>query len=172
MTSAHTVRISCTLNGKSVSDDIAPQQLLVHWLRDRHGLQGCRVACQRGVCGACTVLINEEPVASCSAFAFQADGHSITTIEGMSTAAATAGERPALHAIQQSFLDHGAFQCGYCTSGMVMLTAAMLLDTPRPDEATVREWISSNVCRCTGYGQILEAVHDAAQRCQSSVTKS
>jgi aerobic carbon-monoxide dehydrogenase small subunit len=109
------------------------------------------------VCGSCTVLVDGTPVAACSKFAFQIDGSRVTTVEGL-------GAGGALDPVQQAFVDNAAFQCGYCTSGMILLSKALLAHDPDPDRATIVEWLSSNVCRCTGYTQIIAAVEDAARR--------
>ena len=151
------IQIQFALNGNAHSTSVAPQRTLIDYLRDSLGLTGAKLGCSRGVCGACTVLVDGQPVASCSMFAFQADGTSVTTIEGISTA-------QGLDPIQQAFADHAGFQCGYCTPGMVLLTRALLAAHPNPDRATIVEWLSSNVCRCTGYAQIIAAVEAAAKR--------
>ena len=126
-------------------------------LRDRCGTHGVKVACSRAVCGACTVLIDGRPGASCALFAYQAEGATIETIEGLA-----GPEGP--HPIQQAFAEHAAFQCGYCTSGMIMLAAGLLRRDPDPDRDTILRTVSSNVCRCTGYAMIVEAIVDAARR--------
>ena len=151
------IQIQFALNGNAHSTSVAPQRTLIDYLRDSLGLTGAKLGCSRGVCGACTVLVDGQPVASCSMFAFQADGTSVTTIEGVATA-------QGLDPIQQAFADHAGFQCGYCTPGMVLLTRALLAAHPNPDRATIVEWLSSNVCRCTGYAQIIAAVEAAAKR--------
>jgi carbon-monoxide dehydrogenase small subunit len=151
------VEIDFTLNGEPAHDHVAPNVMLVDHLRQTHRLTGAKIGCGRGVCGACTVLIDGTPVASCSTFAFQVDGATVTTIEGVARG-------NALDPVQQAFVDNAAFQCGYCTSGMILLTKALLARHPEPDRATIIDWLSSNVCRCTGYAQIIAAVEDAAQR--------
>jgi carbon-monoxide dehydrogenase small subunit len=145
------------LNGKKQTLNVSSSLTLVELLRVHYGLTGAKVACSQAVCGSCTVIVDGRPVASCARFAFQIDGSEIVTIEGLS------GDPAALHPIQQSFLSCGAFQCGYCTSGMIMLAKALLDEEPDPDPADVREWMSSNICRCTGYEQILEAVMQAGR---------
>ena len=144
-----------TLNGAQHARRVAVERTAADLLRDELRLTGTRIGCSRGVCGACTVLVDGQPAATCSLFAFQLHGCSVLTIEGLAQ-----GEQ--LHPVQQAFIDQGAFQCGYCTSGMVLLTQALLEQHPRPDRATISEWISSNVCRCTGYAQIIDAVEQAA----------
>ena len=143
------------LNGAQHARRVPVERTAADLLRDELRLTGTRIGCSRGVCGACTVLVDGQPAASCSLFAFQLHGGSVLTIEGLAQ-----GEQ--LHPVQQAFIDQGAFQCGYCTSGMVLLTQALLEQHPRPDRATISEWISSNVCRCTGYAQIIDAVEQAA----------
>lgn len=149
--------LSATINGREHRDRIAPQLMLVDYLRETLDLRGARIGCARGVCGACTVLLDGQPVASCSLFAFQIDGRAVTTIEGLA-------QGDTLDPVQQAFIDHAAFQCGYCTGGMILLVKAMLTENPHPDRATIVDWLSSNVCRCTGYAQIIAAVEDLVAR--------
>ena len=151
------IAISFELNGEKRRAAVAPNLLLVDYLRDHEQLKGAKIGCSRGVCGSCTVLVDGTPVAACSKFAFQIDQASVITVEGLAQ-----GDR--LDPVQQAFIDHAAFQCGYCTSGMILLTKALLSQHANPDRATIIEWLSSNVCRCTGYSQIIAAVEDAAQR--------
>jgi aerobic carbon-monoxide dehydrogenase small subunit len=151
------IAISFDLNGERKQAAVAPNMLLVDYLRDHEQLKGAKIGCSRGVCGSCTVLINGTPVAACSKFAFQIDETKVTTVEGLA-------DGDTLDPVQQAFVDNAAFQCGYCTSGMILLTKALLTQHANPDRATVVEWLSSNVCRCTGYAQIIAAVEDAAQR--------
>ena len=143
------------LNGKDCAVEVPANLPLISLLRDVCTTTGTKLSCARGVCGSCTVLIDGVPGASCSLFAFHADGAELTTIEGL----AADGQ---LHPIQEAFARKSAFQCGYCTGGMILLTKALLDRNPNPDSAEVAEWISSNVCRCTGYSLIVEAVLDAA----------
>ena len=150
------IAIELELNGEIRYDVVEANAVLVDYLSATCGLKGARIGCSRGVCGACTVLVDGRPVASCSMFAFQADGAVVTTIEGLESQ----GE---LDPIQQAFIDNAAFQCGYCTSGMILLTKA-------PDRATIIDWISSNVCRCAGYPQIIAAVEDAVRRTRGAPT--
>ena len=157
------IPIRFALNGKASAASVAPQRTLIDHLRDSLGLTGAKLGCSRGVCGACTVLVDGQPVASCSMFAFQVDGTAVTTIEGI------AGPQ-GLDPVQQAFADHAGFQCGYCTPGMVLLTHALLATHPQPDRDTIVEWLSSNVCRCTGYAQIIAAVEDAAKRLAAKKT--
>ena len=151
------IAIEYDLNGRICTDTVAPHSVLIDHLRDHCDLKGAKIGCSRGVCGACTVLIDGRPVAACSVFTFQIDGAAVTTIEGLSVDGK-------LDPVQQAFIDSAAFQCGYCTAGMILLTKALLANNPTPDRAEIVDWLSSNVCRCTGYAQIIAAVEDAAQR--------
>lgn len=151
------IAITFDLNGERKHAIVAPNTLLVDYLREAEQLKGAKIGCSRGVCGSCTVLIDGVPVAACSKFAFQIDETSVVTIEGLAK-----GDQ--LDPVQQAFVDNTAFQCGYCTSGMILMTKALLTQNSSPDRATIIDWLSSNVCRCTGYAQIIAAVEDAAQR--------
>lgn len=151
------ISIQFTLNDVDRQAVVPANMLLVDFLREREQLKGAKIGCSRGVCGSCTVLIDGTPVAACSTFAFQANGRSVLTVEGLARGGA-------LDPVQQAFIDNAAFQCGYCTSGMILMTKALLAENKTPDRATIVEWLSSNVCRCTGYAQIIAAVEDAARR--------
>jgi carbon-monoxide dehydrogenase small subunit len=155
MTVPALVEVAFTLNGRQRSFTVATDRVLADVLREQFGLKGCKIACDAAVCGACTVLVNHAPAAACSTFAFEADGTEVTTIEGL-------GEPFAPHPLQQVFLERDAFQCGFCTPGMILTVEALLREHPDPDEATIREWLSGNICRCTGYQMIVEAVQAAA----------
>jgi carbon-monoxide dehydrogenase small subunit len=133
-------------------------RILIEMLQEDLYLYGTRLSCNQAMCGACTVLIDGQPVASCSTFAFEADGARVETVEGLAKADSE------LHAIQEAFVERKAFQCGFCTSGMLMTVKALLQEHDRPDPDTVKRWLSGNVCRCTGYKMILEAVEAAAVR--------
>jgi carbon-monoxide dehydrogenase small subunit len=146
--------ISLMVNGAPRNFEVASSTVLADVLCDTFGLQGCKVACDQGVCGACTVLVDGHPVAACSSFAFVSDGCSITSVEGLS-------QDGVLHAVQTSFLENSAFQCGFCTSGMILSIVALLRTHPEPDDETIRDWLGGNVCRCTGYRAIVEAVRRA-----------
>jgi carbon-monoxide dehydrogenase small subunit len=148
------VAISLTLNGKAQKLAVAPNVTLADLLRESFALTGCKVGCDEGVCGACTVIVDGAPVSACNTFAFSVDGRSVTTIEGLAAAGT-------LHRVQQAFLDSGAFQCGFCTSGMILSIATLLAREPKPDEATIRDWLAGNICRCTGYRQIRDAIERA-----------
>jgi aerobic carbon-monoxide dehydrogenase small subunit len=143
--------ISLEVNGESIEYDVPARRLLVHFLRDDLGLTGTHVGCDTGNCGACTVHVDGEAVKSCMLLAVQADGSSITTIEGV----AADGE---LTPLQKAFNEHHALQCGYCTPGMLMSAAALLERNPRPSEEEVRIAIQGNICRCTGYVNIVDAI--------------
>ena len=150
-----TIRV--TINGRLYEEDVEPRILLSHFLRENIGLTGTHVGCVVGECGACSILLDDKLVKSCLHFAVQADGCEVTTIEGL----AKDGE---LSAIQEAFVKHYALQCGYCTPGMVMASHALLRDHPNPDEAEIRKALAGNLCMCTGYVQIVEAVKDAAEK--------
>ncbi|HEY7611312.1 MAG TPA: (2Fe-2S)-binding protein [Alphaproteobacteria bacterium] len=154
---AEIIAISLTLNGRAHSARVAPQMMLADFLRDACGLTGTKIGCDQATCGACTVLVDGAPLAACATFAWQIDGCTVTTIEGLATNAA-------LDPVQEAFKAKSAFQCGYCTPGMILLAKALLAANPSPDHAAIRDWISANVCRCTGYQMIVEAVEDAARR--------
>jgi carbon-monoxide dehydrogenase small subunit len=150
--------IAFTLNGTERRIDAEDQVLLIELVRDL-GLVGTKLSCDTQVCGACTVLLDGRPVSSCTTLAIEADGRRVETIEGLASG-------NTLHPIQQAFIDRFAFQCGYCTPGMIMAAKALLAETPHPDAAAVRHWMEGNICRCTGYGSIVEAVLDAADPAQ------
>ena len=148
-------RITVKVDGSSFTDDVEPRTLLVHYLREQLGKTGTVVGCDTGNCGACTVHLDGRSVKSCSLFAVQADGHEVTTIEGL----ATNGQ---LHPMQQAFHENHALQCGYCTPGMIMQSLDLLADNPNPSEDEVRLGLEGNLCRCTGYQNIVKAVRAAA----------
>ena len=150
MSQLHT--ISLTVNGKVQRCTVEPRTTLVDLLREQLALTGTHVGCEHGVCGACSVLLDGEPVRSCCMFAVQADGQSVTTVEGLAPA------RDQLSKIQDAFCEKHALQCGYCTPGMLVACSALLQEHPHPTQAQVREAISGNLCRCTGYQQIVDAV--------------
>ena len=148
-------RISTTVDGVLYEDDVEPRLLLVHYLRDRLGRTGTPVGCDTSNCGACTVHFDGKAVKSCTVLAVQADGHEVTTIQGL----AADGE---WHPLQKSFHECHALQCGYCTPGMIMAAADLLRDNPNPSEDEIREGLEGNLCRCTGYQHIVDAVQQAA----------
>jgi carbon-monoxide dehydrogenase small subunit len=150
------VRINVNVDGVSYSDDVEPRTLLVQYLREQLGKTGTVVGCDTTNCGACTVHLDGRSVKSCTMFAVQADGHDVTTIEGL----ATNGD---LHAMQQAFHENHALQCGFCTPGMIMQSIDLLKENPSPDEAAVRHGLEGNLCRCTGYQNIVKAVLAASK---------
>jgi aerobic carbon-monoxide dehydrogenase small subunit len=145
------VRVRLSVNGENQEHEIEPRLLLVHYLREVVGLTGTNVGCDTSSCGACTVLMDGESVKSCTVLAVQADGTEVTTIEGMA-------RDGVMHPIQEAFREHHALQCGYCTPGMVMAAASLLEEHRDPTEAEVREGLEGNLCRCTGYHNIVKAV--------------
>ncbi len=147
--------VTLTVNGTQHTHDVEPRMLLVHHLRDVVGLTGTNVGCDTSSCGACTVLVNGESVKSCTMLAVQADGQEVTTIEGLADGAT-------LHPMQQAFHENHALQCGYCTPGMVMAAVSLLEEVPNPSEEDVRLGLEGNLCRCTGYHNIVKAVLAAA----------
>jgi len=150
------VKVSMTINGEVREHDVEPRLLLVHYIREVAGLTGTNVGCDTSSCGACTVLINGESVKSCTVLAVQASGDSITTIEGLADPDGT------MHPMQQAFHENHGLQCGYCTPGMVLAAVSLLQENPSPDERQVREGLEGNLCRCTGYHNIVKAVLAAA----------
>jgi carbon-monoxide dehydrogenase small subunit len=144
-------RLRFTVNGQPVSLSVSPQRLLVDVLREDLGLTGTKKGCGSGDCGACTVILERRPVNSCLVFAWEVDGKEVTTIEGLSQA----GE---LHPLQSAFVEYGAIQCGYCTPGMILTAKALLDENPHPSEEEVKQAIAGNVCRCTGYYKIIQAI--------------
>ena len=152
MTTQH---VTVTVNGEVREADVEPRLLLVHLLRDTFGLTGTHVGCDTSHCGACTVHLDGRSAKSCTVLAVQADGATVTTIEGMSSGAA-------LHPLQQAFWDQHGLQCGFCTPGMIMQAAWLLGENPEPTEGEIREGIAGNLCRCTGYVNIVKAIQQAA----------
>jgi carbon-monoxide dehydrogenase small subunit len=148
--------ISLTINGKRHETEVEPRLLLAYFLRDRLGLTGTNVGCDTSSCGACTVLLDGESVKSCTVLAVQADGAEVTTIEGLA-----AGD--GLHPVQQAFHEQHGLQCGYCTPGFVMATVSLLKENPNPTEAEIRHALEGNLCRCTGYHNIVRSVEAAAR---------
>ncbi len=148
--------VTMTVNGKVRRGDVEPRLLLVHFLRENLLLTGAHVGCDTSQCGACTVLVDGRSVKACTVFAVQAEGAEITTIEGL------AGKDGTLHPLQEGFWAEHGLQCGYCTPGMIMSAANLLSDNPSPTEQQIREGISGNLCRCTGYQHIVNAIQHAA----------
>jgi aerobic carbon-monoxide dehydrogenase small subunit len=151
------IAITVTVNGRDYVEQVPPRLLLSDFLRHRLGLTGTHVGCEHGVCGACTVLLDGAAVRACLLLAVQADGTRITTVEGL----APEGER--LHPVQEAFREMHALQCGFCTPGFLLSVIDLLRATPRPDDATIRRTLAGNLCRCTGYQNIVRAVRRAAE---------
>jgi carbon-monoxide dehydrogenase small subunit len=150
------VSISVTVNGRNYQEEVEPRLLLVDFLRDVLGLTGTHVGCDTSGCGACTIAVNGKAVKSCTLLAVQADGASVTTIEGLANGAD-------LHPMQEAFREHHGLQCGFCTPGMVMSAVDLASQNPDPSEHEVREWLEGNLCRCTGYHNIVKAVQAGAR---------
>lgn len=150
------VHISVEVNGKTYERDVEPRLLLVHFLRDVLGLTGTNVGCETSLCGACTVLLDGKTVKSCTQLAVQADGAHVTTVEGLK-------KNGKLHPVQEAFWEEHGLQCGYCTPGMIMATIGLLEENPSPDEGEIRQALKGNLCRCTGYHNIVKAVQRASQ---------
>ncbi len=148
--------LSISVNGRVRSDEVEPRLLLVHYLRERLGLRGVRVGCDTSSCGACGVLVDGRAIKSCTMFAIQADGTEVLTVEGLAV-----GEE--LHPLQESFWAEHALQCGFCTSGFIMAVYALLAENPAPTSDEVKRAISGNLCRCTGYVNIVRAIESAAE---------
>jgi carbon-monoxide dehydrogenase small subunit len=151
------MQVTVNVNGTEHGADVEPRLLLVHLLRESLGLTGTHIGCDTSNCGACTVLLDGRPVKSCTMFAVQADGHDVTTVEGLP-------EGGALHPIQDAFKQEHGLQCGFCTPGMMLVGKALLDENPSPSDDEVRWAISGNICRCTGYMNIVKAVQAAGQR--------
>ena len=151
------MKISVSVNGVPQERDVEPRTLLVHFLREQLGLTGTHIGCETTICGACTVHLDGRAVKSCTLFAVQVDGRNVTTVEGL------AKDAEHLHPVQTGFWEEHGLQCGYCTPGMIMTTSALLAENPNPSEAEIRHAIEGNICRCTGYQQIVNAVQHAAR---------
>lgn len=154
------MKITLTINGKKYEEDVEPRLLLVHFIRERAGLTGTHIGCESSICGACTVLVDGKSVKSCTLLAVQASGADLTTVEGLSTN----GE---LHPVQEGFWEKHGLQCGFCTPGMLMSACELLKHQPDPTEAQIRQGIEGNLCRCTGYQNIVDAVRYAADKINS-----
>ncbi len=151
-----TQHITVEVNGKTYARDVEPRMLLVHFIRDILGLTGTNIGCETSLCGACTVIMDGQAVKSCTQFAVQADGSSVLTIEGLA-------QNGKLHPIQEAFWEKHGLQCGYCTPGMIMAAYDLLQENPRPTEEEIRYGLEGNLCRCTGYQNIVRAVQAAAE---------
>ena len=162
------VEIQLRINGKQHQSTVEPRLLLVHYLRDVLGLTGTHVGCETSICGACTVLLDGKAVKSCTLLAVQASGSEITTIEGLASnlqkGAGNGGGNGALHAVQEGFWEKHGLQCGFCTPGMILTAVDLLQRNKNPNEAEIRSALSGNLCRCTGYQHIVEAVQYAAKK--------
>ena len=151
-----TIPISFTLNGKLQELEVEPHELLLDVVRDRLGLTGAKRSCDVEVCGACTLLVDGRPLSACTTLAFEVRGRSVLTIEGL----AVDGK---LHPLQQAFINHGGFQCGFCTPGMILASKALLDENPHPSEEELKHFMHGNICRCTGYKKIIESIMAAAK---------
>jgi carbon-monoxide dehydrogenase small subunit len=154
---AQTIPVSLEVNGKTYELEIEPHELLLDVVRDRLGLTGAKRSCDVEVCGACTLLLDGRPVSSCTLPAFEARGKRVETIEGLA-----AGGK--LHPLQESFIEHGGFQCGFCTPGMILAAKALLEEIPDPSDEEIKHFMHGNICRCTGYKKIIESIHAAAEK--------
>jgi carbon-monoxide dehydrogenase small subunit len=151
------VNLELTVNGETLAFSIFPNRTLLEVLREEAGLTGTKEGCGEGACGACTVLLDGKPVRACLTLAVEAGGSAVTTVEGLA-----AGET--LDPLQEAFVEHGSVQCGFCTPGMLMSAKGLLLEDPQPDEKKIRMALSGNICRCTGYAKIVEAVKEASNK--------
>lgn len=147
--------VRTTVNGEPIALEVEPNESLAAFLRDRLRLTGLKVSCGLQICGACTVLLDDRAVSACTVLAVEADGVSVRTVEGLA-------DEGGMSALQRAFVKRGALQCGFCTPGFLMAATELLERVEEPDEATIRRWLSGNICRCTGYRSIVEAVQDAA----------
>lgn len=159
------MRISISINGVKHDADVEPRLLLVHFIRDLAGLTGTHIGCETSICGACTVLMDGKPVKCCAILAVQADGSEITTIEGLA-------DEGRLHPIQEGFWECHGLQCGYCTPGMIMSAYGLLQENPDPTEDEIRHGLEGNLCRCTGYQHIVDAVRHASRQMAAKAVKA
>jgi aerobic carbon-monoxide dehydrogenase small subunit len=159
--------VTLTINGRAYRARVEPRKTLADTIREDCGLTGTHLGCEHGVCGACTILMDGEAVRSCLLFAVQAEGADLRTVEGLAESPAEGGE-PRLHPIQQAFWEHHGLQCGFCTPGFLMTTVAFLRDNPHPTEREIREGLAGNLCRCTGYQNIVKAVAAASRMLPST----
>ena len=154
------IPLSFTLNGRLQEFDVEPHELLLDVVRERLGLTGVKRSCDVQVCGACTLLVDGRPVSACTTLAFEVRGRSVLTIEGLA-------ENGKLHPLQEAFIEHGGFQCGFCTPGMILAAKALLDENPNPTEAELKHFMHGNICRCTGYKKIIESIMAAAKKMRS-----
>ena len=157
-----TIPVSFTLNGRLQEIDVEPNELLLDIVRDRLGLTGAKRSCDVEVCGACTLLVDGRPVSACTTLAFEVRGRSVMTIEGL------AADDGKLHPLQEAFIEHGGFQCGFCTPGMLLASKALLDENPDPTEEELKHFMHGNLCRCTGYKKIIESIMAAAKKMRSA----
>jgi carbon-monoxide dehydrogenase small subunit len=157
MPATPSITVRMRVNGQPVALEIEPREMLLDVVRDRLGLTGAKRSCDLQVCGACTLLLDGVPVSACCTLAYEANGKPVETVEGLS-------QNGELHPIQQAFVDKAAVQCGFCTSGMLLATKALLAETPHPSIEQIKHALAGNLCRCTGYWNIIDAVEDAARR--------
>jgi aerobic carbon-monoxide dehydrogenase small subunit len=162
---AQTIAISFDLNGKNYELDVEPHELLIDLVRERLGLTGVKLSCDVEVCGACTLLVDGHPVSSCTTLAFEVSGKRVETIEGLAT-------KTGLHPLQQAFIEHGGFQCGFCTPGMILAAKALLEENPDPSEEEIKRFMHGNICRCTGYKKIIESIRAAAKKMRPARSRS
>jgi aerobic carbon-monoxide dehydrogenase small subunit len=151
------IALQTTLNGRAVQRNVPDHRTLLDFLRDDLDLTGAKLSCDTQVCGACTVLLDRQPVSACTTLAYEAQGRRVDTIEGLA-------DGDTLHPLQEAFIEHGGLQCGFCTPGMIMAATAMLAEMPQPSVADIKWYMKGNICRCTGYQKIVEAIQDAAGR--------
>jgi aerobic-type carbon monoxide dehydrogenase small subunit (CoxS/CutS family) len=151
------IPVSFTLNGRLQEIDVEPHELLLDVVRERFGLTGVKLSCDVQVCGACTLLVDGRPVSACTTLAFEVRGRSVMTIEGLA-------DNGKLHPLQEAFIEHGGFQCGFCTPGMILASKALLDENPNPSEAELKHFMHGNICRCTGYKKIIESIMAAAKK--------
>ena len=157
---AQSIPVSFNLNGRSQEIEVEPHELLLDVIRDRLGLTGAKRSCDVQVCGACTVLVDGRPVSACTTLAFEVRGRSVLTIEGLA-------ENGKLHPLQEAFIEHGGFQCGFCTPGMILAAKALLDEIPNPTIEELKHFMHGNLCRCTGYKKIIESIVAAAKKMRS-----
>jgi xanthine dehydrogenase YagT iron-sulfur-binding subunit len=160
---ARRVQVALRLNGRDLTTVVSPRTTLLDWLRDDIGLTGAKKGCNEGACGTCTVLVDGRRMNGCLTLVVQCEGRSVTTVEGLAGKRRAGEAGGALHPVQRAFADHDAFQCGYCTPGQLMSAVACIAEGHATDDASVREWMSGNICRCSAYPQITAAVLAAAR---------
>ena len=159
-----TLPVSFTLNGKLQELEIEPNEFLLDVIRERLGLTGAKRSCDVQVCGACTLLVDGKPVSGCTTLAFEVDGRSVLTIEGLA-------KNGQLHPLQEAFIEHGGFQCGFCTPGMILAAKALLDENPSPTEDELKHYMHGNICRCTGYKKIIESIMVAAKKMRAAKSR-